>query len=119
MIMKRFLINICFLALLPFSVTAQIVTDSLGTDSVLSSKSLEMERHLQEDSLTIAALNEKNSPLRSSPRPPQPCLDVFAAEFLPFPICRQHRTSQFGCRLALWQTSPMGNRLYVWLCALL
>lgn len=59
MIMKRFLINICFLALLPFSVTAQIVTDSLGTDSVLSSKSLEMERHLQEDSLTIAALNEK------------------------------------------------------------
>lgn len=59
MIMKRFLINICFLALLPFSVTAQIVTDSLGTDSVLSSKSLEMERHLQEDVSPLLRLTRK------------------------------------------------------------
>lgn len=118
MIMKRFLINICFLALLPFSVTAQIVTDSLGTDSVLSSKSLEMERHLQEDSLTIAALNEKIARYEARLARRNRVWMSLRPNFYRFQYAGSIGLLNLGAGWHYWQTSPMGNRLYVWLCAL-
>lgn len=61
MTMKRFLTNIIFLAAIPSTIVAQDITDSTTIDTFKVSDVSAMERHIREDSITIATLNEKIS----------------------------------------------------------
>lgn len=57
--MKQFLINLCFLAVLPYAATAQTFIDSIAPHDSTALQQFNIKAHLHDDSVTIAELNDK------------------------------------------------------------